>query len=259
MKSEALLRIGRNIWIVLIISISSHVSFAQKRDSTLFFRSALSVTHNGFSFIPSFSLGKPAAILEMAIGNKRLSFEPQFRYALEGKPWSFIFIYRYKFINNNKFQLTAGGHLPAIVFATRNTTINGVTKDVSVGHRFLAFELAPTYIISDKINAGLYILRGHGFQDDAVRNSFFIGARSNFTHIELTDRIYFNFTPQLYYLKTDDPDGYYVTYTLTLAMKKFPLSISNIVNKAIQTDIPGKDFDWNVSLVYSFDKNYVRH
>lgn len=258
MKSEARFKLSRYTWIVLIISISFQTSFAQKKDSTLFFRSALSVTHNGFSFIPSFSLGKPAAILEMAIGNKRLSFEPQFRFALEGKPWSFIFIYRYKFINTNKFQLTAGGHLPAIVFATRTATINGVTEDVSVGNRFLAFELTPTYIISDKVNAGMYILRGHGFQDDAVRNSFFIGARAYFTRIALTDRIYFNFTPQLYYLKTDDPDGYYATYTLTLAMKKFPLSISNIVNKAIHTEIPAKDFDWNVSLIYSFDKNYVR-
>lgn len=228
----------------------------QKKDSTLFFRSSLSVTHNGFSFIPSFSLGKPAAVLEMGIGNKRLSFEPQFRFALEGKPWSFIFIYRYKLINTSKFQLTAGGHLPAIVFATRNATINGVTKDVSVGHRFLAFELAPTYNFSNKINAGLYILRGHGFQDDAVRDSFFIGARANFNRTPITNRIYFNITPQLYYLKTDDPDGYYATYTLTVAMKNFPLSISNIINKAIQTEIPGKDFDWNMSLIYSFDKNY---
>ncbi len=106
----------------LFLSIFTLSAFAQKGDSTLFFRSSLSVTHNGFSFIPSFSLGKPAAILDVAVGNKRLSFEPQFRFALEGKPWSFIFIYRYKFIDRDKFQFTFGGHIPAIVFRTETVT-----------------------------------------------------------------------------------------------------------------------------------------
>jgi len=38
-----------------------------------------------------FTLGKPAAIFDLSVGNERLAFEPQFRFSLEGKPWSFIF------------------------------------------------------------------------------------------------------------------------------------------------------------------------
>ncbi|MBL7873911.1 MAG: hypothetical protein JNM78_20020 [Cyclobacteriaceae bacterium] len=242
----------------ILLLFISQTTWAQKRDSTLYFKSALSVTQNGFSFIPSFSLGKPAAILDLAIGNKRLSFEPQFRYALEGKPWSFIFIYRYKVIDRSKFQLLVGGHIPAIVFATRTATINGVTRDVSVSQRFLAAELAPTYLLSKNLSTGFYLLRGHGFQQDGVQDSYFIGYRVNFNNVKLTDLFFMRFNPQLYYLKTDDLDGYYVTYTLTLAMKDFPLSISHIANKTIKSDIPAKDFDWNVSLIYSFDKNYIR-
>ncbi|MCI0611739.1 hypothetical protein L0244_01990 [bacterium] len=64
-------------WISVILlsflSILSQDGFTQNRDSTLFFRSAISVTQNGFSFISSFSLGKPAAILDLAIGNKRVN------------------------------------------------------------------------------------------------------------------------------------------------------------------------------------------
>lgn len=247
-----------NLGISILFVILSHGVFGQNKDSTFFFRGALSVTHNGFSFIPSFSLGKPAAVLETAIGNKRLSFEPQFRFALEGKPWSFIFIYRYKLINKDKFQLTVGGHLPAIVFVTRQATINGVTKDVSVSQRFLAVELAPTYELTEKVSVGMYLLQGHGFQNDAVQNSNFIGARANFSDLKLTERIFMRITPQLYYLRTDDLDGFYATYTLHIEMKEFPLSISNIVNKAIHSEIPAKDFDWNVSLVYTLEKDYVR-
>jgi hypothetical protein len=35
------------------------------------------------------------------------------------------------------------------------------------------------------------------------------------------------------FLKTDNDVGYYATYTLTLAAKNFPLSISHILNNAI--------------------------
>lgn len=62
----------------------------QSKDSTFYFHADLSVTNNGFSIVPAFTLGDPAAFLDMRMGNKRLSFEPQFRYALEGRPWSFI-------------------------------------------------------------------------------------------------------------------------------------------------------------------------
>ncbi|MEQ1587080.1 MAG: hypothetical protein ABL895_14430 [Cyclobacteriaceae bacterium] len=245
--------------VVLIISISFQISFAQKNDSTLFFKSALSITQNGFSFIPSFSLGKPAIIFEPSIGNKRLSFEPQFRFALEGKPWSFIFIYRYKLINRNRFYLQVGGHIPALIFSTQTVTRNGVTDDVIVSQRYLAAELTPNYTLSRNVSIGMYLLRGHGFDKGGIQDSYYAGLRSTITNINLTKQIFVKFNPQLYYLKTDDNDGVYVTNTLTLAIRNFPLSISNIVNKAIQSDIPGKDFDWNVSLIYSFDRNYIRH
>ncbi|MBK8291391.1 MAG: hypothetical protein IPK96_11120 [Flammeovirgaceae bacterium] len=240
---------------ISLISIQHQDGFAQTRDSTLFFKSALSVTQNGFSFIPSFSLGKPAIIFEPAVGNKRLSFEPQFRFALEGKPWSFIFVYKYKLINRSKFYLQIGGHIPAIIFSTQTVQKNGVTQDVIVSQRFLAAELIPNYTLSENVSIGMYLLRGHGFDEGGIRDSYYAGLRSTITNINLTKRIFFKINPQVYYLKTDDNDGTYFTNTLTLAIRNFPLSITNIINKAIQTDIPGKDFDWNVSLVYSFDKN----
>lgn len=65
--------------------------------------------------------------------------------------------------------------------------------------------------------------------------------------------------PQFYYLKQDERDGFYVTSKLTLAKRNFPLSISAIINKTIQTDITaGKNFVWNESLIYSFNKKYVK-
>lgn len=243
---------------VLLMFIFTGAAIAQKNDSTLFFRSALSVTHNGFSFIPSFSLGKPAAILDLAIGNKRVSFEPQFRFALEGKPWSFVFIYRYKLIQKNRFQLTVGGHLPAFTFRTETVMVNGEPTDIIATKRFLAAELLPSWQVSKNFRVGMYVLRGHGFQKDVTRDTYFVGLQSTLSNIRLSERFFARFTPQVYYLRTDTPDGFYFTYTLQLAAKNFPLSIAHIINKSIVSDVPAKKFDWNVSLVYSFDKIYKR-
>lgn len=63
---------------------------------------------------------------------------------------------------------------------------------------------------------------------------------------------------QVYYLKMDQQDGIYFTSTLTLANRKIPLSFSSVINKVIQTNITAsKNFVWNVSLIYAFNKKYA--
>jgi hypothetical protein len=228
-----------------------------QRDSTFFFRAELSTTNNGFSIIPAFTLGAPAAYLDMHLGNKRWSFEPQFRFALEGRPWSFVFIYRYKAIIKPKFQLSLGGHLPGLNFVTNTVLINGVEEKLSVTRRFLALEINPTYKISKTTSVGLYFLRGHGFQNHGPQNSTFLSLLGNFSKIKLVGKTYFNFSPQVFYLKLDADDGFYVNATTTVGVNGFPLTISSIVNKAIESTIPARDFDWNVSLIYTLNKQFT--
>ena len=111
----------------LLLSISGF-SFSQNPETTkepTNFKTFVSVTNNGISLIPTFSLGEPAIIFEASIG-RRLTFDPMIRYSLEGKPWSYIFWWRYKLIKPNKLQMTLGAH-PSIMFRTVNGTINGVS------------------------------------------------------------------------------------------------------------------------------------
>ena len=245
------------IIMVLLGSFFTSLSFGQ-RDSTFFFRTDLSITNNGFSIIPAFTLGDPAAFLDMRMGNKRLSFEPQFRFALEGRPWSFVFIYRYKAIIKPKFQLTIGGHLPGLNYVKRLVNINGIEEQLSVARRFLALEIIPNYKISNQVSVGFYYLRGHGFQQHGPQDSNFLSLVGNFSKIKLIGKSYFSFNPQVFYLKVDETDGYYVNATTTLGIKDFPFTISSIVNKAVESDIQAKDFDWNVSLIYTLDRQFVR-
>ncbi len=243
-------------FLVLFGLLCASSAFAQG-DSTFFFRTDLNITNNGFSIIPAFTLGAPAAYLDMRMGNKRISFEPQFRFALEGRPWSFVFIYRYKAIIKPKFQLSLGVHLPGLNFVTNTVMINGIEEKLSVTRRFLAAEINPTYKISKKVSVGLYFLRGHGFQNHGPQNSTFLSLVGNFTKIKLVGKTYVNFSPQAFYLTVDANDGFYVNATTTFGVNGFPLTISSIVNKAIESTIPARDFDWNISLIYTLDKQFT--
>lgn len=247
--------------LVFVFSIFTHFAFSQKVDSTKTikrFGGAVTITNNGISLLPTFSLGKPAVMFDMSVGNQKLSFEPQFRFSLEGKPWAFLFWWRYKLLQTEKFKINVGAH-PAIAFRTIPISINGDTNETIVAQLYLAGEFSPNYFITKNISIGMYYLYSHGFEEGATKNTHFVTINSNFTNIKLSDQFFMKFNPQVYYLRMDERDGYYVTATLTLAKRNFPLSLQSILNQTIETNIPAKsDFVWNVSLIYSFNKEYVK-
>ena len=247
----------------------THFSFSQKVDSTTqkkesikslpYFSGSVGVTNNGISIVPSFSFDKPAVQFNLSMGKNRLSFEPDIRFSLKGKPWSMLFWGRYKLVTGNKFKMNVGTHL-GLNFRTSVLPINGDTSEVTITRRYLAFELAPNYFLSKNISVGMYYLYSHGLDAGTIGNTHFITFNTNFSNIKLTDQFFMKVNPQLYYLKLDAQDGFYFTSSLTVAKKNFPLSVSAIVNKEINSNIKGsKNLIWNVSLVYSFNKNYVSH
>ena len=109
------------------------------------------------------------------------------------------------------------------------------------------------------ISIGMYYLTSHGFDPGTTHYTHFVTLNTNFSNIKLVEQFYMKFYPQVYYLWMDNVDGYYMTATLTLARKNFPLSIQSILNKPIDTNIQaGNEFVWNVSLVYSVRNEYVK-
>lgn len=250
--SIAILMIG------LIMLISANAAIASDADTIPTIRElkgAVTVTNNGISVIPTFMLGKPAVMFDLGVSGKRLSFEPQFRFALEGKPWSFIFWWRYKALMAKKFTLNLGAH-PAIAFRQTQMIVDGETRDMLVAQRFLAGEVVPTFKVSDKVSLGFYYLHANGLDKGTTKNTDYLALNTVFSNIRLVEDISLKLNPQLYLLKMDDLHGYYVTSTFTISKKDFPLTVSSIVNQVIKTDISSKDFVWNLSLIYSFSKKY---
>lgn len=136
---------------------------------------------------------------------------------------------------------------------------NGVTTEQTVTQRFLPFELLPNFSLSKNVSMGIYYLWARGLEDkDQTRYTHFLSLRTNFNHIKVYRQVFLKIYPQFYYLKLDERDGFFVGSSLTLAMRDFPLSISSTLNKALETNIAVKDFDWNISLVYSFDTEFIK-
>jgi hypothetical protein len=239
----------------------SQYSFSQKVDSAKnirHFSGSVSVTNNGISVVPTFSLGKPAVIINLSAGNRKSTFEPDLRFSLTGKPWGFLFWWRYKLVQNNKWRIGTGAH-PALNFRTETDSADGVLKERIVARRYLAAELSPNYFINKNISVGMYYLYSHGIDAGTIKNTHFVTINSNFSNIKLTKQFFMKFMPQLYYLKLDEKDGFYFTATTTLAKKNYPFSLSGIINKTITSGIANnKNFVWNVSLVYALNKKYIK-
>ena len=247
--------------VLFVLFLNTFVStFAQTEvtpKNDYHFSGSISTTNNGISFIPTFSLGKPAAIFNMSIGTKKLSFEPEFRASLEGKPWSLILWWRYKLLNDDKFKFTVGGH-PALSFKSVVADVAGIQTNTIQAQRYLAGELATNYNLSKNISIGSYYLYSRGMESNSIKNTNFLTLNSSFSNIKLSNELALRFSPQVYYLKMDSKDGIFFSSSLTLTKKNAPVSISALVNKVIQTDINTKDFVWNATITYSFNNKFTK-
>lgn len=248
----------RNVTYTALLLFLSYFSSAQTTDSTrtpLHVAGGVTVTNNGISLIPTFTLGKPAVMFDLAVGGKRHSFEPQFRFSLEGKPWTLLFWWRYKLVEGKRFRVGIGAH-PAMAFFKVAPSAAEPGIEMMVAKRALAAEVSPHYQLSKNVNVGVYYITARGFDPGLSKTVHFLSLRSTISSINLTNGVSLQASPQVYYLRMDDKGGFYVTSTFGLAKKGFPISLQSIVNQRIKTQIVSKPTVWNVSLVYWFDKKF---
>jgi hypothetical protein len=227
--------------------------FSSDSKSSLHLTGSALVTPNGINLVPTFSLNKPAAMFKFSAGNNRLSFDPEFNFSLEGKPWYFIFWLRYKLIQAKKFRVNTAGQL-GLNYRELPILVNGSLSEGMMAQRYVAGELAPNFQIRKNVSIGIYFLHSHGLDPGTTNSLDFLTLNASISSIKITRAIQFKFTPQFYYLHQDDKQGTYFTAAFGLEKIGFPLSISSIINQPIHTDIVGgQNFVWNIGLVYSLD------
>lgn len=221
------------------------------------FGGIITATNNGVSIIPSFTLGRPALLMDLSLSGERFSFDPMLRFGMDGKPWSFVFWGRYKAIKDKRFTLSLGGH-PAFIFQERMVKVNGKEEKMLVSQRFLAMEIAPMYKVSKKLSMGLYYLQGHGFNPVPPRDSRFLALNTVVSGLPIGGGFNMRVNPQLFYLNVDGSSGTYFTSNFTVSKPGFPIGFQGLFNQKIKSSIPGDDFIWNVGLLYIFSTPYQK-
>jgi hypothetical protein len=222
------------------------------------FSGSIGFTNNGFSIIPTFSLDHPAFVANLSFRKKQLSFEPDIRLVPNAEKGGLIWWLRYRLIDNKKFGLRVGAH-PAFTLIRRTDGEDEKAKEITEMLRFLAFEAVPSYQINKKVGVSAMYLQGHGLQNHGPQLTRVLFLNTNITNINLSKNLYFNLFPSIYFLYTDGYRGDYLTATGVLAHKKLPFSIQSTINQTFNSDVPGnKDFMWNITLNYNFNKVFKR-
>jgi hypothetical protein len=244
---------------LLLLCLSFTLS-AQKKDSTVAkinsFTGAVTIQTKGISTIPNLTLGKPAAIFDLKVGRK-LTFEPQFRFSLKGKPWAMVFWWRYTANISSKLRMVVSAN-HSLSFKSITDTSTGSSQEIIKTTRYLAGTLAPNFQVNKYIGIGMFLFYTRGIEKHITRNTYLVSFRPTISNIPITKNIVAGFGPDIYYLKMDDKDGVFLNTSFSISRKNFPLSITALLNSTLKSDIPSDhDFLWNVGLNYTITKKYI--
>lgn len=243
----------------IFLLVTSIVSKAQNDTlpSQFHFSGNVGITNNGISIIPTFTLNAPALNSTLSFSNGgKFSIDPDLRFTFDGKKGGALLWLRYKLVNGPKFRLNIGAH-PAYNFALRTISENGKTWQITQARRFLAAELAPSYSVNKHFALGFYYLTGRGLQKDGPVSTNYITFNTSFINLPIGGNFAINLSPQIYYLKIDKEDGYYIAGGAGVVNKNSPFSIIGFFNKELHSNITGsKSLIWNLTLSYKFSNKY---
>jgi hypothetical protein len=117
------------IYSTFFLAVSYANAFQDTTAKPLNISGSIGLTNNGISIIPTFSLNAPATITNFYISKNRFSFEPDVRLTLDARKGGMLFWFRYKFIKDKKFNLSAEFILHIIFSSERllRTTRHGTS------------------------------------------------------------------------------------------------------------------------------------
>ena len=238
----------------LSLTMPARFAFAQEvEQERKAFTGTVGITNKGVSQIPNFTLGKPAVQFYTRIGKRKLTFEPELRFSTTGKPWDFVFRWQYRMLQTDKFRLRVALN-SVLNFVTSSVTEDedNVQRDAIIARRFIGGQILPEYSLTKNLNIGMLFLYARGIEESTLRNLNFIVFTTRLSNIDVFDAWTVTLNSQVYYLRIDEMRGTYFSPSAVLVKRDFPLSLSAMINKSLHTDVPGDDFLWSASVIYSY-------
>lgn len=254
----------KRVTIVLLLSlflVDIPASFGQHTDSTKSvstFSGSVGITNNGFSIVPTFSLNRPAAIMNFYWRKKRFSFDPDIRLVSNASKGGFIFWFRYRLIEQKRFTLRVGVH-PAFSLVRKTIMDNGANAEITEMLRFAAAEIVPTYQITPHWTIGAVYLHGNALQNRGPQSTNVLFLNNSFSNINIGGDFRLTLVPTVFFLNVDGKTGSYFSGTTILGKKSVPFTIQSTINQTFKSNVPGnKNFMWNVMLAYNFSRTFQR-
>lgn len=256
-----LFAVAKHSTILLFFCISNFL-FAQDENKITpklnDFTASVTVQNKGISTIPNLTLGKPAVLFNLKMGRK-LTFEPEFRFALEtGNPWAMVFWWRYYGTVSDKFKITYHTNYSLSFKSIDAYNSSGTPQEIIRTTRYLAAAVEPNYKINKYMGVSSYLFYTRGLESFITKNTYMVSIRPVFSNIPLFKDVTARIVPEVYYLKMDENDGVYLNSRFGINKKNCRFSLSGLINKPLKSNIPSEyDFLWNVGLSYTFNKRYI--
>ena len=247
------------VLVLMIVCFSQIVLNAQENNSNPgIVNGSIGVTNNGISLVPTFTINKPAGLLNLSYSKNRLSFENNLTFADDGKPWYSLYWMRYSLVKNEKFNMTAGTHL-GLNFKRVQSGLPYDNKTTIELERYSVVDLNTNYNIKKNFSVGVYYMLSHGLDAGTNGAIHFLTLNSNISQIPIGSSCTMSFSPQFYYLAIDKNNGSYFSSSLTLNKNGSPFSLAYLMNKSLNTEIANSDkYISNFSLIYTFKSKTLK-
>lgn len=230
-------------------------SIAAQKDSIRYkpeLSGVITLTSNGISQIPAYSLDKPAVSAFFYFKLKRFSYEPDINYGIDGRPWGMGNSFMYLVLDKKKLKFKSGLAL-GLAFSYPEVLQDGEMVKINKSERYLIAKLVPSYVISKKTTLSLNYWYGHNLEEKSIDAVNFLSAAVNIANIPIGQKMYFSIFPQVFYLDVDGEDGLFFSPAAAVGIRDFPLYLSSQVNTTLYHNMasdPG--FKWNVAINYAF-------
>jgi hypothetical protein len=215
------------------------------RDS-LVFHANVAISKIGLSPIPVQPSGYPCASASLSAKKRNWSYDPDFTFTLNAKPWMINNWIHYRLTNKKKLKICAGIN-PFLYFSSANTYLK---KQVMTTNKNLSAELFADYQLSKRWSVNIDYRYDRGFNNMVMTGNFFCASISTIQNLSASTNIRLN-AHAIYFDFPCHFQGLFSAWEITLTRKRYPLSLSLQVIQPVACKLNNAAFLWNTWLVIS--------